>query len=87
MSISKLSKLEQDFPNYQYADSFDVIIEDLDDKIGILDLAEVFTKPDSKWFEMLFTYQYNEYIKRHKTSTAPKRPFISSNESIGVAQD
>ncbi len=54
MNISKLSKLEQDFPNYQYTDSFDVIIEDLDDKIGILDLAEVFTKPDSKWFEILF---------------------------------
>ncbi len=58
MSISKLSKLEQDFPNYQYTDSFDVIIEDLDDNIGILDLAEVFTKPDSKWFEMLFEFLF-----------------------------
>ena len=54
MSINKLSKLGQYFPNYQYTDSFDVVIEDLNDKIGILDLAEVFTKPDSKWFEILF---------------------------------
>ncbi len=54
MSISKQSKLEQDFPVYQYTDSFDAVIEDLNDKVGILDLAEVFVKPDSKWFEMLF---------------------------------
>lgn len=54
LNISKQSKLGQYFPIYQYTDSFDVVIEDLNDKIGILDLAEVFIKPDSKWFGMLF---------------------------------
>jgi hypothetical protein len=37
-----------------YKDSFNVVIEDWNNEIGILDLAEVFIKPDSKWFGMLF---------------------------------
>ncbi len=81
MSISKQSKLEQYFPVYQYMDSFDVVIEDLNDKIGILDLAEVFTKPDSKWFEMLFALRDKIVsLFKLKTLAGTKK---EDNESFG----
>lgn len=39
---------------YDYVDSFDYVIADPEDKVGILDVAEAFKKPGPKWVDGLF---------------------------------
>lgn len=40
--------------NYDYIDSYEYVITDKKNRIGISDVAEIFTQPGPKWFESLF---------------------------------
>ena len=68
MEIRKESLLYASCSDYDYIDSYEYVIVDVKNKIGVLEIAEAFAKPGPKWMDGLFALR-NRIVSVFKLKT------------------